>query len=437
MKKCTNILLATALLGFITHNAAAQQSMLITGATVHTAAGRIIDDGAVGVREGRIDYVGSAVNAPSGYDTVLTRAGMRLYPGLIAPNTTLGLNEIFSVRATRDYSEAGSMNPNVRALIAYNAESDITATVLANGVVLAQICPRGGTISGTSSVVQLHALNWEEAAYHPDEGIHMGWPAMFKAKSDEEDDPQGFSFDPTYNERRAELYQFFTAAKAYKPNGPVRDLKMEALTGIFSGDKTLYVRCDFIKEIREVVQFKRELGIPNLCIVGGYDSWMAAELLRENNISVLVRRINSLPRFAEDPIDDPYVLPARLSKAQVRFAFQMDGDMETMQNRNLAFNAGTAMGYGLSEEEALRACTLYPATILGIADRTGSIEKGKDANLILTRGDLFEIRYGGVVEIYIMGQRVIPENRQDMLYQKYRSIQEKYRPDADSSPKSR
>jgi imidazolonepropionase-like amidohydrolase len=397
------------------------RSVIFTGGKIFTATGKVIENGAIGVKADTISFVGKATEAVfSDYDRVEELDGKHVYPGLIATNTTLGLTEIFAVRATRDYRETGEMNPNVRSIIAYNAESDITATVLENGVLFAQICPRGGTISGTSSVVKLKGWNWEDAAYNMDEGIHMDWPRMFKRKG-EKDDPQEYEPDEEYTEKINELKQFFASAKAYaKSSYPIeRDLRYDAMKGIFDGSKRLYISADFIKEIREVVAFKRNLNLPKVTIVGGYEAHRVADLLKENEISVLVRRVISLPRLAEDHIDAPFKLASQLDEAGVLFAFQMDGDMEPIQNRNLAFAAGVAIANGLEKEAALEAITINAAKILGIDNRTGSLEVGKEANFIVTDGDLFDIRTGAVERRYLGGQLIDPENRQNELYLKY------------------
>ncbi|MGB3618273.1 MAG: amidohydrolase, partial [Catalinimonas sp.] len=149
--------------------------MLVRGGTVHTGTGRVIENGAVGFAEGKITYVGPAADAPSGYQTV-DAGGQHVYPGLILPNTTLGLVEIAAVRASRDQQEAGTINPNVRSLVAFNTDSDIIPTVRSNGVLLVQATPRGGTLAGTSSLMHLDGWNWEDAAVRADDGIHVYWP---------------------------------------------------------------------------------------------------------------------------------------------------------------------------------------------------------------------------------------------------------------------
>ncbi len=394
---------------------------LYTNAFLHCGNGDIYDEGALGVKDGMITFVGRAVNAkPADYDETFDLEGKHLYPALIASNTTLGLNEISAVRASRDHSETGDMNPNVRALIAYETDSEVSATVKSNGILFAQVVPRGGRISGTSSILSLEGWNWEDAAYRIDEGLHLNWPRMYKYSGDE-DDPKAFKANDSYEEELRELREFFEKAQAYaKRESPLaRDLKLEAMKGVFSGAKRLYVHSDFVKEIREVSLFKSDYEIPKLSIVGAYDSWMAADLLRENNISVLLRRVNSLPRFAEDPVDAPFSLPAKLAEAGVDFCLELNGSMETMQNRNLAFNAGTAVAYGLSREKALEAITLAPAKIFGIDHLTGSLEKGKEANFLISKGDLLDIRQSEIEAMYYRGEKVELKNRQDLLRERY------------------
>jgi len=390
-------------------------------AIIHTGTGEVIEDGALGIKGKKIAFVGTPSDSVlAQYNRVESLSQKQIYPGLIAMNTTLGLTEIFAVRATRDYREVGEMNPNVRSIIAYNAESDITSTVLENGVLFAQICPRGGTISGTSSAVKLKAWNWEDAAVAMDEGIHMDWPRLFMRKG-ERDDPREYEPDEKYEEKIRELEAFFSEAKAYSNQSyPLeRDLRLEAMKGLFDGSKRIYIQADFIKEIREIIAFKKKFQLPKVTIVGGYEAGLITDLLVENDVSVLVRRVISLPRLAEDHLDAPFRLPGILAKNGVTFAFQMDGDMEPIQNRNLAFAAGVAIGNGLDKEAALMGLTSSPAKLLGIDEFTGSIEKGKQANFIVTTGDLFDIRNGTVERIFIEGKLIDPENRQNQLYRKY------------------
>lgn len=397
-------------------------SFLITGIRIHTGLKTVIENGAVGVKNGKITYVGTSVAAPSDYSQTISKTGMDLYPGLIVGHTTLGLNEIGAVRATHDFRETGTMNPNVRAISAYNAESDVVKTVLANGILFAQIVPQGGVFEGTSSVVKLDGWNWEDAVYKMDEGVSMNWPNMYKREGSRRD-PRSYKPDDKYLEKLNEITVFFERSRAYSKNDypGETDLRMEAMRGIFSGSKRLYVKADFVKEIREVITFKRRFDIPKLTIIGGEDSWMVSDLLNENGISVMIGRVDKLPRFSESAIDAPFTLAGKLADAKVKFCFDMDGGMETMQNRNLPFNVGTAIGYGLDPEIALQAVTLNAAEIFGIDKRTGSIEVGKEANFVISEGDIFDMKSSLIDSAYLLGKTVDLNTRQVDLYKKYMS----------------
>lgn len=407
--------------GLVSQNVLSQNSVLITGVRIHTGTGKVIEDGALGIKQDTIAFVGPRLNAKTAeYGEVQHYDGHELYPGLIAMNTSLGLTEIYAVRATRDYREVGKFKPNVRSIIAYNAESNIVETVLANGVLFAQIAPQGGRIRGSSSAVKLSAWNWEDAAYAMDEGIYLDWPSMFK---NDKKNRHLIVANEKYSEHYGELKSYFIEAQAYaKRSNPLDvNLKLEAMRGLFDGSKRLYISADYIKEIREVIGFKRLFDLDKVTIVGGRDAWMATDLLKENDISVVVKRVNSLPRYSQDPIDEAYSLPAKLSEGGVEFCFSMMGQMETSENRNLPFNIGTAIAYGVPYEAAVKAATLTPAKLLGIDDRTGSIEVGKEANFVISKGDLFDMRLSQIEALYIQGLSVKKETRQEALYIKYKT----------------
>ena len=403
--------------------AAAQgRSILITGGTVHVGDGRVIDDGAVGFRAGRIDFVGFSYGVKAVYDTVIKAAGQHIYPGFIGANTTLGLAEIEAVRATVDRMDVGTYEPELRTLVAYAADSKVVPTIRANGVLVAQVVPRGMTISGTSSVVQLDAWDWEDAAVRTDDGIHLNWPAAY--------DRQGWWAEPgeteqgkkdEHAERIAALRDLFRKAKAYSGHrAPEKvDLRMEAMRGLFDGKRTLYMHANAAREIIEAVQFAKAEGVVRSVIVGGYDAWRVADLLRENKVDVILQRLHSLPMRPEDDIDLPYRLPTLLKERGVRFCLDHAGNMEAMGLRNLPFVAGTAIAYGLSPEDALRAITLDAAVILGIDERLGSLSVGKDATLIVSRGDALDMRGNDLSLAFIQGRRIVLDDHQKQLYRQY------------------
>ena len=400
------------------------RSMLIKGGTVHVGDGRTIDDGAVGFRNGRIDYVGYSYGVKASYDTIINSAGQQIYPGLILPDNTLGLLEIDLVRSTSDVDEQGDMEPEARALTSFKTDSRVIPTVRDNGVLIEQVTPRGGTIAGTSAIVQLDAWDWEDATVKADDGVHMNWPGAF-ARSGWWAEP-GETTKSNGDERTKQLdgiRRFFQKAKAYHEQTPheVVDLRMDAMRGLFTGAKTLYVNADLAREIQESVLFAKEMGVKRLVIVGGYDAWRVADLLRDNKVDVILQRVHSLPRRDDDDIDLPYRLPALLKERGIRFCLGYSGDKERIGARNLAFLAGTAATYGLKEEEALQAITLDAARILGIDKDYGSLEVGKSATLFVSTGNALDMRTNNVVQAFIQGRHISLDDHQKELYRQYKA----------------
>ncbi len=392
--------------------------MLLLGGTAHIGNGKVIENSAIGLKDGKITLVTDArifKPNPSDFDTIINCVGKQLYPGLIALNTTLGINEIELVRSTNDYRESGSLNPGARTIVAYNTDSKITPTVRANGILLAQIAPQGGLISGTSSVVKLDGWNWEDAAYQTDEGIWMNWPSMriFHFSPNDSDDAQ----QVRNSKNLQEMTRLFDDAKTYAnlTATPIRNPHLEAMRGLFDGSKKLYVNCNFSREIIAAIQFCKLYGI-KMVLVGGADSWRVTDQLKENNIPVIIVRTHSLPSRADDDVWLPYKLAGLLKNAGVEFAIANDG---FWQVRNLPFQAGTAAGYGLTKEEALTAITLSPAKILGIDKRAGTLEEAKDATLFISTGDALDMRSNHVELAIINGRIINLDNVQSQLYHKY------------------
>lgn len=404
--------------------AAQKKSILIMNATAHIGNGDVIENSVIGFKEGRITLVADARTVRidmSAYDTIIQASGMHLYPGFIASNTTLGLHEIDAVRAQNDVSEVGTYKPSVRSAIAFNTDSEITPTVRSNGVLMGQITPRGGTISGTSSVMHFDAWNWEDALVREDDGIHLNWPQVYHKHYDK--GKVSIEKVKSYDQQLTEISVFFNEARAYAgvAQPALMEIRYEAMRDIFNGKKTLYVHADDVKAIGEALRFKREMSIPRMVIVGGYDSWMMAADLREAGVGVMIRRIHELPALTGDDIDLPFKLPLLLHEAGVKFSFQNEGDMERMGARNLPFHAGTAVAYGLPYEAAVRALTLGAAELLGINDNYGSIESGKSATLILSTGDALDMMTNNVIHAFIDGRSIELSDKHKMLYERYKN----------------
>lgn len=394
-----------------------QKSILITGATLHIGNGTLIENGAIGFRGGKIDFVGTAGSHRVAYDSVITATGKHVYPGFILPATPLGLNEVDAVRATHDFAETGGINPSVRALVGYNTDSKLIPTIRSNGVLYAQIVPRGGLVSGTSSVVQLDAWNWEDAAIRTDDGIWFNWPPErfntgWWAEAGE-DEP-----NKKRKEQLEQLTLLLQRAKAF--NHETVDLNLSALQGLFNGSRTAYIQVGRAKEIKEAVLFFREIGVQNVVVCGGEESHLVADFLKAQNVPVLLERLHALPNRADDAYDLPYALPKLLQDAGVVYALTYTGNMEVMGSRNLPFLAGTAVRLGLTKEQALQSITLNAARILGIDEACGSLEVGKHATLFLSTGDALDMLTHNVEAAFIQGRGISLENHQKELYERYK-----------------
>lgn len=399
--------------------ATAQKEIIaLTNATIHVGNGHIINNGTVVFNNGKITEVGTTASVNGA--RVIDCKGKHIYPGLILSSSQLGLIEINNIRATIDATEIGEMNPSIRSLVAYNTDSKVINTLRTNGILLANIVPSGGIISGSSSVVQLDAWNWEDAAYKTDGGIHFHMPSLLNRGRRRFFSAQSSNTDPVKEglSRIEEVKTFFREAKAYlaQPKHENTNLKFEAVKGLFDKKQKLFIHCNIVKEMLLAVDFAKEFGF-DVVLVGAVDSWQIADILKKNNIAVILNQLHDLPAMIDDDIDQPFKTPAMLQKAGVLFC--INDDDGNSRYRNLAFNAGTASAYGLSKEEALSAITLNAATILGIADKTGSIETGKDANIVVSEGDILDMRTNIIDHAFIQGRQIVLNNKQMQLADKY------------------
>jgi imidazolonepropionase-like amidohydrolase len=390
----------------------------ITNATIHVGNGTVINNGIIKITDGKIVQVGTGISASG---DIIDAKGKQVYPGLILPESDLGLKEIANaVRGSNDYQELGEWNPNVQSAVAYNTDSKIINTLKSNGIVLTNVAPAGSLIAGTTSVMQLDAWNWEDALYKRNTGIVFYMPGLINRRprfggrgQQQETDPVKEGLD-----KIEEVKKFFREAKAYSQETDHKEtnLMFEALKPLFAKQEKLFVHADVVKQLLVAVDFAKEFGI-DVVIVGGSESWQIADLLKKNNISVILSREYNLPETDDEDIDQPFKTPYMLKQAGVLFA--LNDDMDETRYRNLAFNAGTAAAYGLSKEEALQSITLNAAKILGIDDRTGTIEEGKDANIVISEGDILDMRTSIISAVFIQGRKVSLENKQTQLYNRY------------------
>jgi len=393
------------------------QPISIVGATAHIGNTEVIENSVVVFEDGKITYVGTDKSQAKGQE--INANGKHVYPGFIAPNATLGLVEIDAVAATDDEDELGKMLPHVRSLIAYNAESKIVESMRPNGVLMGQITPQGGRISGTSSVVQFDAWNWEDAVIKENDAIHMNWPRGFSRSGNWSDADRVWEKNKDYNSEIDEVIAYFNNANAYVPGSKDTDLEFEAMAGLFDGSKALFIHVEGEKEIRDVISFKTKMNLDRVTIVGGYHAHKVAKDLAANNVSVLVQRTHLNPNFEDDDYDLPYKLPKLLSDAGVLVALEGSGRMERMNSRNLPFYAGTAAAFGVDKEMAVQMITLNTAKILGMEDRIGSLEAGKEATLFISEGDALDMKGNILSKVYIQGRDVSLETHQTELYDRY------------------
>lgn len=397
------------------------KSILIIGGKAHIGNGTIIENSLISIKDGKIATIGDAtIIKVFQHDITIDAHGKDIYPGFIAPNSTLGLVEIDAVKASDDESEIGEMNPHIRSIIAYNAESGLVEAARPNGVLLAQITPRGGRISGTSSIVQLDAWNWEDAIVKENDGIHLNWPRSY-TRSGWWAEPGGIEPNKKYDEQITEIQSFYSNAKAYAASKVVvRDIPYAAMKGLESGEKQLFVHANGEKEIIDAILFKKKNNIQKMTIVGGYYAYKNTALLLENNVSVLLRRVHDLPMLEDEDVNLPFKIAKLLTDAGVLVGLENMGDMERMQARNLPFYAGTCVAWGMDKEKALQLITSNSAKILGIDAIYGTLETGKSATLFISEGDALDMKSNKITEALIDGRQISLESHQTELYERYK-----------------
>lgn len=402
------------------------QRILLVNGHLHPIEGQEITSSLIEIEDGKIIAIKNALsnsyNAKE-WDTIIDATNQHVYPGFVAANSTLGLTEIDAVRATNDFDEVGELNPHIRSQIAFNAESKVLETVKTNGVLLVQSTPRGGFISGSSSIMTTGGWNWEDATVLRDDGIHVNWPNLSLIAPRKGDDV--VNLEQNYLKEVSTLSQFFKLASVYaEGQAPDKDLRLEAMKDCFQGSKRTYFHANDLRQLTDVLEFCKVFPLKFPVIVGGSDAYLLGQRLVDAKIPIMLDRLHRLPERDEDPIDLPYSLPALLAKMGVPFCLQNAGGMEAMNTRNLPFLAGTAQAYGLSELEALRSITLSPCEIMGLDQQFGSIEVGKSATLFVSKGPALDMRTNRVTTIMVNGKIQQTQNFQEDLYLKY---QKKYK----------
>ena len=405
----------------------ASETYAIVGAVVHTVSGGDLDNVIVILKNGRIAAIGSDVSIP-GNATIVKASGQHLYPGLIDANTVVGLTEIGSVAGSVDLSETGKINPNVHVESSINPDSELIPVTRANGVTHVLTAPQGGIIAGTSALIRLDGWTWEDLTASSPAAMHVNYPAYPHAGG-----RRLFGQQPAEEELKKrrdsdlkELKSAFEAARAYRQMKAADspsfrpDPSLEAMLPLIEGKIPVIVNATEIRQIKDAIGWAKAEGV-RMVLAGGGDASRAAELLKSNGIPVIVGPIFSDSFRRDEPYDTAYTMPLKLRDAGVKFCISTGGGGFGASNtRNLPYHAGMAAAFGLPKDEALKAITLYPAQILGVGDRLGSIEVGKSASLMLTDGDPLEIRTR-VLKVWIDGRLADLSNKHQRLYDRYRA----------------
>jgi imidazolonepropionase-like amidohydrolase len=383
----------------------------LVGGTIHTVSNGVIENGTIVFTDGRITAVGANVQVPANAERV-DISGKHVYPGLVSAFSTVGIAEIGSVDVTNDTSELGDINPNVRAEVAVNAESRHIGTTRSNGVLVTVTSPSGGLISGLAAAMNLDGWTWEEMILKAPAALIVNWPN---------------SGSNDYDDDVAELEEIFDTARAYgarkaKGDGSTFrvDPRWDAMLPVFAGDIPVIVDADQVAQMRDAIAWAEAEGL-RIILRGGRDAWYMAEELARTKVPVLLTSVISGPARNWEPLDAAYGQPRRLHDAGVRFAIT-GGSSAAYANR-LPYEAGAAIAYGLSADEALKAVTLYPAQFLGIDDRVGSLQTGRDATLLITTGHPLE--YATIIEqAYIEGRKIDMMDAHKRFFEKYREKQQ-------------
>ncbi len=391
--------------------------LAITGVTIHVGNGDVIDDGIVTFKDGIITGVYRHADAPGleGYD-IVRRDGEHLYPGFVLPNSSVGLAEINSVRGSRDDREAGLLNASVRSIVAYNTDSELLPTFRFNGVLTAQIAPRGNLIAGNSSIVQLDAWNWQDAAIKLDDAMHISWPRLLKAKPDYLRRQVSYEPSDRYTSSVQQLKDLFAEASTV---GETDNLNIQAVQQLLTGERQLFIHANGARQLVDAIQFIRQFDVPRPVFVGAKEALKVKQLLLDAEVPILVDFVHGLPATTHGTVDDNYERAVLFKKAGFNIGLGANIRQAPSSDRNLPFIAGTVAAYGMDPEQALQLITESNAQILGIADVLGTIEVGKHATFFTSAGDALEMRTSRLTSCFIQGRTVEINGMQQELYDRF------------------
>ena len=409
------------------------KSVLIYGSTAHIGNGEAIKNSVIGFTDGVIDLVASTDGIWSNeilmmfsdsnskkYDTIIDASNSHIYPGIIALNTNLGLVEVDAVRASVDDDETGTYLPEIRSIIAYNAESKAVESMRPNGVLLAQIAPNGGIISGKSSVVQFDAWNWEDAVIKYDQGIHLNWPSPYTFGRWWLGEDRGLKANNNYSKQIKDLKDFFEKSKANMNIEKSMNLKSNAMKTVLDGETTVYLHADDEKEIVDGVTFLKSFGIDKIVIVGATESKNQLNFIKVNNIPVVVKQPYRFPQSVDSDPMETFAIAKKMLDEGILVSIDPTGTASARVSiRNLPFYAGSFSSFGIDKEVALSMITHNPAKILGIDKDFGTLEVGKSATLFISKGDALDIISNNVTHAFISGRNLSLETHQTRLWRRY------------------
>ena len=408
-----------------------KRPILLRGGTLHTVTGDVLEEHDLLFAEGKIITIDEQIQ-PSPETDVLDIYGKHVIPGFIAGYTRIGLTEISAVKQTNDHSETGEINPNVRANVAYNPDSDLIPVTRSNGVLVINSAPSSGRIPGQSSVMMMDGWTWEDATLKHPTALNVNWPSMrfdFRKNAKKKEKEQREEYNKSLREmdllvRNVRAYHHRKNAKERKAEHKQKtDLRLESMIPFIVFKNPIHIKANDVRQIEAAVKWSNKHDL-NIVIVGGRDAWMITEVLVENNIPIIILGVQTTPRRRFEPIHTPYKIPSMLQKAGVHFCisldpgYPMDGHVRTLPDE-----AMRAASWGLTKDQALRAITLSAAEILGIDDHVGSLDLGKDATFFISENEPLT-QNNHPIKAYIKGREIDLSDRQKNLWNKYK---EKYR----------
>ena len=397
------------------------EAIALRGATIHTVTSGVIENGTILFEDGVITAIGTDIDIPDGA-RVVDATGKHIYPGLVDAYSTVGIAEIGAVDVSNDINELGDFNPNVRADVAVNAESRHIGTTRSAGVLTTLTTPEGGLVSGMSSAMALEGWSWEEMSMESAAALNVNWPnpnpRRFRGFGGFGPGQQGAP--PSYEEQVRQLKDFFGEARAYRDavaagEEVLSDSRYAAMMPVFAGDFPVVVAANGAAQINDAITWAKEEGL-RIVIRGGADAIHVADRLVAEDIPVILTSTMAAPGRAYEGYDGAYSKPARLHEAGVRFA--ISGGSGALYTNRLPFEAGVAVAFGLPEEEALKAVTINPALFLGLDDRIGSLEPGKQATFLITTGTPLDMT-SDVEQAYIDGRELDMTDIQKFFFEKY------------------